>query len=91
MLEACDAFRKPERFEDLLIACQADSQGRTGFEHRPYPQADFFRALLVACQAVDVQSIIQQGYQGEQIGEHLHRERITASKRVIANFKNQNS
>lgn len=91
VLEACDAFRKPERFEELLIACQADSQGRTGFEHRPYPQADFFRAVLDACQAVDVQSIIQQGYKGEQIREHLHRERLTATKRVISHFKNQSS
>lgn len=87
VLEMCDAFRKPKRFEDLLIACQADSQGRLGFEQRPYPQADFFRTVLRACQAVNVQTIIQQGYQGEQIRERLHRERITATKQVIQDFK----
>lgn len=91
VLEVCDAFRKPERFKDLLLACQADSQGRTGFENRPYPQADFFRAILTACQAVNVQTIIQQGYQGEKIRERLHRERITATKQVINHFKLQSS
>ncbi len=91
VLESCDAFRKPERFEDLLIACQADSQGRLGFEQRPYPQADFFRIVLRACQAVNVHAIIQQGYQGEQIRERLHRERISATKQVIRDFKTQGS
>lgn len=91
VLEACDAFRKPERFEDLLITCQADSQGRTGFEHRPYPQADFFRHVLKSCQAVNVNAIIQQGYQGEQIREHLHRERLTVTKKIISAFKTQAS
>lgn len=91
LLETCDAFRKPERFSDLLLACQADSQGRTGFEDRPYPQADFFRAVLLACQAVNVQAIIQQGYQGEQIRERLYRERLNATKQVINNFTRQSS
>jgi tRNA nucleotidyltransferase (CCA-adding enzyme) len=91
VLEACDAFRKPERFEELLIACQADSQGRTGFENRPYPQADFFRHVLKSCQAVNVKAIIQQGYQGEQIREHLHRERLTVTKKIISAFKTQSS
>lgn len=91
VLEACDAFRKPERFEELLIACQADSQGRTDFEHRPYPQADFFRHVLKSCQAVNVKAIIQQGYQGEQIREHLHRERLTVTKKIISAFKTQTS
>lgn len=91
VLESCDAFRKPERFEDLLIACQADSQGRLGFEQRPYPQADFFRTVLRSCQAVNVHAIIQQGYQGEQIREHLHRERISATQQVIRDFKAQGS
>lgn len=91
VLEACDAFRKPERFAELLIACQADSQGRTGFENRPYPQADFFRAVLAACQAVDVQAIIQRGYLGEQIREHLHQERLQVTKQVISHFKPQSS
>ena len=82
VLEACDAFRKPDRFEQLLLVCQADSQGRLGFENQPYPQAQFFYNLLKACLAVDVQSIIRQGFKGEQIKQQLHQQRIKIIKEL---------
>lgn len=71
-----DAFRRPERFQQLLIACQADAQGRTGFEQRPYPQLDYLWEILSACRKIDVQTIIQAGYSGAQIKEQLHRQRV---------------
>lgn len=82
VLEVTDAFRKPERFEQLLLACEADSKGRTGFESRPYPQAAYFREALRACQQVEVQTVIQAGFQGVQIKEELHRRRITVIKQI---------
>ena len=42
-LEQLDAFRRPQRFQQFLLACEADARGRTGFEDRAYPQADYFR------------------------------------------------
>src|SRR3982750_2510091 len=33
-LEGCDALRRPERFADFLLACEADARGRTGLEDR---------------------------------------------------------
>ena len=53
VLEASDAFRRPDRFEKFLIACEADARGRKGFEHRDYPQADLFRTAFRAAAAVD--------------------------------------
>ncbi len=44
LLEDCDAFRRPERFSEMLFACQCDAQGRTGLEHSPYPQRDYLEA-----------------------------------------------
>ena len=58
VLERTDAFRKPARFEDLLLACQADAQGRTGFHDRPYPQRDFFIHALAAAQSIDIASVV---------------------------------
>ncbi len=84
VLEATDAFRKPERFQQLLLTCMADSQGRTGFERRPYPQADLLAHLLAVCQQVDVQAIIRQGFTGSHIKEELHRQRITLIKQQIS-------
>jgi tRNA nucleotidyltransferase (CCA-adding enzyme) len=52
MLERCDAFRKPARFNELLIASECDHCGRTGFEDRPFPQAAFLQAVLAAAQSV---------------------------------------
>ena len=41
LLEKCDAMRRPERFEELLQACEADARGRTGLESSPYPQVQY--------------------------------------------------
>ena len=40
LLERCDALRKPERFRQALLACEADARGRLGFEDRAYPQTE---------------------------------------------------
>ncbi len=57
VLEKTDAFRRPERFELFLQACEADARGRTGFENRDYPQANRFRAAFTAASSVDAGSI----------------------------------
>lgn len=74
-LEALDAFRRPERFECFLLACIADSRGRTGYEHREVPQADIFRNALRAAAAVDVKPLLDRGLKGPAIAQALHRER----------------
>ena len=38
ILEKTDAFRRPGRFAQALLACEADSRGRLGLEKNPYPQ-----------------------------------------------------
>ena len=53
VLERADAFRRPDRFEKFLLACEADARGRTGLEDRDYPQADLFRTAFRAAAAVD--------------------------------------
>ena len=52
MLERCDAFRKPARFMELLMASECDHHGRAGFEDRPFPQTVFLQAVLAAAQSV---------------------------------------
>lgn len=78
LLEGSDAFRRPERFEQFLLACEADARGRPGYETRPYPQAGFLRAALAAARAVPVQPLLAQGHKGAQLAEHLHRARADA-------------
>lgn len=76
VLQSNDAFRRPERFEQFLLCCEADARGRTGFENRAYPQADFFRAALTAAQAVDITAIQQGGFSGKEFGDEVNRQRL---------------
>lgn len=57
VLAKTDAFRRPDRFEQFLVACEADARGRGGLENRRYPQADFFRGAFTAAAAIDAGAI----------------------------------
>jgi tRNA nucleotidyltransferase (CCA-adding enzyme) len=81
-LEALDAFRRPERVEDFVCACEADFRGRTGYEDRPYPQADIFRRASSAARAVDT-AAIAAGRNGPQIGEAIRAARIEAIRAAV--------
>lgn len=59
VLERTDAFRRPDRFEHFLLACEADARGRAGLEKRDYPQANFFRGVFEAAASVDAATIAQ--------------------------------
>jgi tRNA nucleotidyltransferase (CCA-adding enzyme) len=82
-LEALDAFRRPDRFEQFLLVCKADSRGRKGHEDNPYPQADLFRQARQACAAVDPRPLAERGLKGKAIGEELHRLRVQAVKQIL--------
>jgi tRNA nucleotidyltransferase (CCA-adding enzyme) len=79
LLESTDAFRRPQRFERFLLACEADARGRGPEKFAaPYPQSDLLRqALLVAAAArPDPQSL--ESATGPQIGERWRTARIDA-------------
>ncbi|MDF3013059.1 MAG: multifunctional tRNA nucleotidyl transferase/23-cyclic [Cellvibrio sp.] len=76
VLQSNDAFRRPERFEQFLLCCEADSRGRTGFENREYPQADLFRKALIAAQSIDIASIQAAGLTGKDFGDEVNRQRL---------------
>jgi tRNA nucleotidyltransferase (CCA-adding enzyme) len=77
-LEACDALRRPERFADFLLACEADARGRTGLEERDYPQREYFTAARAAVAAVALTAEERAGRSGEQIGQELRTRRVAA-------------
>ncbi len=82
LLDTVDAFRRPERFEAFLIACEADARGRKGLEDRPYPPAERFRAALAAARSVDPATLVAEGYSGAALGEELRKRRIDAIRAV---------
>lgn len=57
MLQAVDAYRKPDRFVEFLQACACDFHGRPGFAARPYPQAGHLQQAFTAAKKADAGAI----------------------------------
>jgi tRNA nucleotidyltransferase (CCA-adding enzyme) len=81
VLEKTDAFRRPERFEQFLLACEADARGRAGLENRRYEQAGLFRGAFAAASAIDTAGIAASN-DAENIPEAIGR----ARQKAIAEF-----
>jgi len=80
LLQSFDIYRRPQRFEEFIAACEMDARGRKGLEQRSYPQADYLRGAAQAARAVAVQPLLEQGFKGPVLGEALKRERLKALK-----------
>ncbi|MEX1196723.1 MAG: multifunctional CCA addition/repair protein [Pseudohongiellaceae bacterium] len=93
LLEQLDVFRRPERFERFLLASEADARGRTGYEQRPYPQADWLRRCHHAAAGVDQRQVIdglpEGRRKGEAIREAIRRARQTAVSEVLTAIRAQ--
>jgi tRNA nucleotidyltransferase (CCA-adding enzyme) len=82
LFEATDAFRRPERFNELLLVCESDARGRTGLENRPYPQVAYLRRARDAAAAVQLSAEDRAGLKGPEIGEKIRVLRLAAVTRV---------
>ena len=78
LLQGFDVFRRPQRFEEFIAACEMDARGRLGLEQRDYPQADYLRAALQAARAVAVQPLLERGLTGAELGSALQEARLQA-------------
>jgi tRNA nucleotidyltransferase (CCA-adding enzyme) len=82
VLEKTDAFRRPGRFEQFLLACEADARGRAGLEKRRYEQAGYFRGAFAAASAIDAATIVKET-DDRKIPSAIRR----ARKRAITEFQ----
>lgn len=87
LLEDVDAIRRPERFALFLLACEADSRGRPGFEYDEYPQVAILQAAQQAAAAVAVQPLVAQGLKGPAIAKALRAQRLLAVLAAISPFR----
>lgn len=82
LLERCDAFRKPARMEEILLACECDARGRLGMQETEYPQRKRLLKALALAQSVATDEIArvaqERGAVGEQIGDAVRRARVEA-------------
>jgi tRNA nucleotidyltransferase (CCA-adding enzyme) len=88
LLERCDAFRKPQRFGEILLACECDARGRGGLEEKPYPQRARLQAALAAAQSVATHEIAaraqEEAQDGPRIGKLIHDARVNAVASKLA-------
>jgi tRNA nucleotidyltransferase (CCA-adding enzyme) len=83
VLEAADAFRRPDRFDKALLACEADARGRgPELRARPYPQAQFFRDCLRAAAAVKLDAEVMKQLAGPAIAQAVRAARVAAVRAV---------
>lgn len=80
LLQSFDVYRRPQRFEEFIAACEMDARGRKGLEERSYPQADYLRGAAAAARAVAVQPLLEKGFKGPDLGEAIKRERLRVLK-----------
>ena len=82
LLERCDAWRRPQRFAELLWACECDARGRLGLEDRDYPQRARLAADLAATLKVDLAAVsaeaLARGAQGPAVGAAVKAARLQA-------------
>lgn len=86
LFQNCDAWRKPERFMQILQACAADARGRTGHGQDNYPQADYLQRMLMTAQAVNAGEIARQCEDKNLIAERVKEARIVAVEKAMAGF-----
>lgn len=83
LLQRTDAFRRPARFQELLLACMYDARGRLGFEACAYPQAAVLQRALLAAQSIDVGAVARSCAEVRHIPDRIHAARSSAIKAAL--------
>ncbi|MDE2584135.1 MAG: multifunctional CCA addition/repair protein [Betaproteobacteria bacterium] len=78
LLEKTDAFRRPERFAQLLAACAADFNGRQGWQAKPYGAPEHLGRALAAARSVDAGAVARATADRGRIPEAVHQARVAA-------------
>jgi len=84
LLERLDAFRRPQRFEQFLLACEADARGRLHLEQRDYPQSAHLRRVLQAAQNIDMRALAAKELTGPAMAEAVRQARAQAIAKALA-------
>lgn len=85
ILENTDAFRRPQLFAQLVLACHADSAGRG--KAVDYHQAAKWYLVLAETNKVNARMVIDAGYQGNAIKHELHQRRVACVELIINSWK----
>lgn len=83
LISDADGLRQPERFEQFLLACEADARGRAGLEDRDYTQGALLRAALAAARDADLSPAFARELAGPELGAAIRELRIAAIRATL--------
>jgi tRNA nucleotidyltransferase (CCA-adding enzyme) len=83
LLRGIGALKPDNRLEEFLLSCEADARGRTGFEDREYPMAEYLRQAREVAVQTDISDLVARGISGAEIGAQLSQRQTAA----LAEFK----
>lgn len=87
LVERCDGLRRPERFRQMLLACELDARGRLGLSDRAYPQRERLEVALKAAMGADARGVASRmagtSAKGEDIGAAIRAERAKEVERAL--------
>jgi tRNA nucleotidyltransferase (CCA-adding enzyme) len=82
LLERCDALRRPQRWDEILWACECDARGRLGLSEEPYEQRARLNQVRIWASEIDSAAVAEQaalrGLKGPAIGDAVHAARVAA-------------
>ena len=82
LLERCDALRRPERWDEVLLACECDARGRLGLSEVIYEQRARLNQVRVWANEIDSAAVAEaaalRGLKGPAIGDAVHAARVAA-------------
>lgn len=87
LFDRIDAWRKPQRVEQIALTSEADARGRAGLESMAYPQGDYLRQAFALAQSVPTKAVVEAGFKGAEVREELTRRRIAIVAQGIAEMR----
>lgn len=81
LFQSADGFRRPDRFRDILKACECDARGRLNYEDQPYPQSSFLINALEAATSINTAEIAASQSGPDKIASAIYNERVAAVKK----------
>lgn len=87
VMEGLDAFRKPHRFAQYLLAAEADFRGRPGYEQTEMPEKAVFQICFDKVRHITAEPFLQAGLQGPAIRKAIASHRCQIIDDILEPYR----